>query len=249
MSKKKCFLSAVLAVLVSMSSLQVSAADAVAVGKLYYNLSGTTAEVAPAASGSYSGGIVIPSEIEYNGVTYTVAKIAEKAFWGSPLTSVTIPSTITAIGESAFYATNSLKSVMITDLTAWCKIDFAYEGNPLSDSNKLYINNAVVKNLVIPDGITTIGPYAFERGTQFTSVTIPSSVKSIGNSAFAYCYNLNKIDIPDGVTSIGSYAFLMCTSLTEVNIPSSVTSIDASAFSYCTALASVEIPNGVTTVS
>ena len=249
MSKKKCFLSAVLAVLVSMSSLQVSAADAVAVGKLYYNLSGTTAEVAPAASGSYSGGIVIPSEIEYNGVTYTVTKIAEKAFWGSPLTSVTIPSTITAIGESAFYATNSLKSVMITDLTAWCKIDFAYEGNPLSDSNKLYINNAVVKNLVIPDGITTIGPYAFERGTQFTSVTIPSSVKSIGNSAFAYCYKLNTIDIPDGVTSIGSYAFLMCTSLTEVNIPSSVTSIDASAFSYCTALASVEIPNGVTTVS
>ncbi len=104
-----------------------------------------------------------------------------------------------------------------------------------------------VTSVVIGDGVTTIGDYAFYRKSDITSVTIPSSVTSIQQFAFCYCSGLTSVDISNSVTSIGSYAFYG-TGLTSVTIPSSITEIVNSVFDSCTGLKSVIIPSTVTKI-
>ena len=105
-----------------------------------------------------------------------------------------------------------------------------------------------VSNVVIENGVTSIGNEAFVGCTALTSVTIPTSVTSIGESAFYGCTGLTSVTIPNSVTSIGKSAFRECTDLTSVTIPNSVTSIGDGAFMYCTGLTSVTIPNSVTSI-
>ena len=103
-------------------------------------------------------------------------------------------------------------------------------------------------DVVIPDGVTSIGDSAFWWCRSLTSVTIPDSVTSIGEHAFAECDSLTSVTIPDSVTSIGDGAFQMCSSLTSVTIPDSVTSIGEYAFYFCYSLTSVTIPDSVTSI-
>ncbi len=146
----------------------------------------------------------------------SVTSIGKEAFSSCDgLTSVTIGNGVTSIGGGAFYSCDSLTGVYITDIAAWCKIDF--EGsysNPLYYAKKLYLNGELVTDLIIPDGGTSIGAYAFYDCDSLTSVTIGNGVTSIGEYAFYYCRNLTSITIPDSVTSIEDMAFYWCNSLT-----------------------------------
>ena len=96
-----------------------------------------------------------------------------------------------------------------------------------------------VKTVIMENGVTSIGAYAFKDCTSLTSVTIPGSVTSIGEYAFYYCEALTSVTIPNSVTSIGTFALKDCTSLTSVTIPDSVTSIGSSAFYGCSSLTDV----------
>ncbi len=174
----------------------------------------------------------------------SVTSIGQNAFKGcSSLTSVTIGKSVTSIGSSAFGCCSSLRSVHITDLAAWCGIycEFPQDYN-------LYLNGALVIDLVIPDSVTSIVGSAFYKCSSLTSVTIPNSVKSIGYSAFESCSSLTSVTIPDSVTSIGQNAFKGCSSLTSVTIPNSVTSIEEAAFCGCSSLTSVTIPDSVKSI-
>ncbi len=165
------------------------------------------------------------------------------------LASVNIPNSVTGIGGSAFSGCTGLTAVHITDLAKWCEIEFgnAYS-NPLSYAHNLYLNGEKVTNLTIPNSVTEIGRFAFCYCSSLTSVTIPNSVTSIGGSAFCGCTGLTSVTIPNSVTSISSSAFKKCTSLTEITIPESVTEIGGSAFYNCTGLTEITIPNSVTTI-
>ena len=105
-----------------------------------------------------------------------------------------------------------------------------------------------IKTVVIGNGVTSIGGYAFSYCSGLTSVTIPASVTSIGDYAFQNCSGLTSIEIPSNVTSIGTRAFFGCSGLTSIEIPSNVTSIGQSAFNRCSGLTSVTIPAGVTSI-
>ncbi|MDR1372996.1 MAG: leucine-rich repeat protein [Dysgonamonadaceae bacterium] len=109
-------------------------------------------------------------------------------------------------------------------------------------------NSSSITTVIIEDGVTSIGDYAFSFCRSLATVTIPDGVTSIGDGAFEACISLTSVTIPNGVTSIGEYAFSSCSSLATVTIPDGVTSIGKYAFSYCISLTSVTIPESVTSI-
>ena len=181
-----------------------------------------------------------------------VTSIGENAFNScSNLASITIGTGVTSIGEGAFGYCYNLKRVDISDLSAWCRISFCETGattNPLVLTHNLYLNGILVTDLIIPDGVTSIGDSAFRDCSGIKSITIPDSVTSIGAVAFAGCNSLKSITIPDSVTSIGAAAFSDCDGLTSITIPGGVTIIANNTFIGCNNLASVTIGTGVTNI-
>ena len=138
--------------------------------------------------------------------------------------------TLTADGTLTISGTGAMK-------------DYDYNNN----QSPVYMNSSV-KKVVIEDGVTSIGNWAFYKCTSLTTITIPDSVTSIGDWAFYKCTSLTTITIPDSVTSIGEAAFRGCSSLTSITIPDSVTSIGDAAFSHCSNLKSITIPDSITSI-
>lgn len=292
-------------------------------GGIYYDINGNEATVAQSPSYSYRGDIVIPSSVSYQGTTYSVTAIGDKAFYGcvsmtsismpntiksigenvfycceqltsvtipnsvvtigyrafyycprmtsliignsvttignqafyycenlanltignsvttigeyafgsNCLTSVSIPASVTTIGRNAFIGCEELERVEITDLEAWCNIDFgSIDANPLYYAKHLYVNGNEVTALSIPSSITKIKRYVFYGFTSLTSITMPYGVTEIEAFSFAECRNMTSVNIPSSVTKIGNYAFSECNSLSSIMIPASVTSIGSGAF-------------------
>ena len=182
----------------------------------------------------YSGDIVIPSSVMYNGNNYSVTSIGGGSFSYSGVTSITIPNSVTSIGGGAFMY-SPLTSITIPDHVTSIGASTFYFCSRLT-------------SITIPNGVTSIGDNAFYNCSSLTSITIPNVVTSIGRSAFAGCSSLTSVTIPNSVTSIGECAFSGCSGLTSVTIPNGVTSIGRETFWGCSGLTSVTIPNGVTSI-
>ncbi len=134
------------------------------------------------------------------------------------LSSIKIPISVKKIDEFAFVNCKSLNKAIVSDLSAWCAISFINrDSNPIFRSGKLYSDeNTEVKELVIPEEVTSIGNYAFYNCDGITSVTLPSSLTSIGSSAFYACDNITSVSLPATVTAIGQDALMGCDLLTTI---------------------------------
>jgi hypothetical protein len=178
----------------------------------------------------------------------SVTTIGDGAFSGCRnLTSVTIPNSVTAISEGAFYHCGYLTAIDVDATNA----QYSSENGVLFNKDKItliYYPSGKTGSYVIPNSVTTINYDAFAGCSGLTSVTIPNSVKTIGNDAFAGCSGLTSVIIPNSVKTIGQYAFQSCSGLTTVIIPNSVTTIGVAAFYGCSGLTSVTIPNSVITI-
>ena len=171
-----------------------------------------------------------------NSVTF----IGDDAFSGcSGLTSVTIPNSVTYIGAKAFYDCSNLTTLNFNAIN--CQ-DFEayYNYYPFSGTSLTTVN--------IGDSVQRIPANFVPYCSGLTSVSIPNSVTSIGGGAFYGCSGLTSVTIPNSVTSIEGSAFRGCSGLTSVTIPNSVTSIGDRAFWCCSGLTSVTIPNSVTSI-
>ena len=175
-----------------------------------------------------------------------VTSIGSYAFYNcSNLMKITIPGSVTNIGRAVFSGCRNLAGVYISDIAAWCAIEFEdLDANPLRYAGGLYLNGELVTEIVIPEGVTSIGSYAFYNCNSLTEITISEGVTSIGDSAFRVCIELTEITIPKSVTSIGSYAFSGCSSLMEITIPKGVTSIGDCAFFSCSGLVKITVAEG-----
>ena len=162
--------------------------------------------------------------------------ICEYAFAScSSLTTITIPNSVTSIGDGAFSGTPWLDNqpngcLYINNCL------YSYEGKMEMPTNT---------HIDVKEGTTIICESAFSDCSTLTSITIPNSVTSIGDRAFSHCESLTSITIPNSVTSIGDGAFADCPTLTSITIPNSVTYIGNYAFLYCSALTSITIPNSI----
>lgn len=191
----------------------------------------------------YSGDIVIPSTVVYNGVTYTVTEI-EYIGNCDALKTITIPYSVTNIEED-FVSCPSLKGINVDS------------GNSHYASKDGVLFNKNLSTLItcpegksgdysIPQGVTTIEEGAFGDCSALTNITIPNSVSEIGESAFDGCSSLTEITIPEKVTSLGYGTFDRCSSLKEVNLPQSLTFMAEECFKECIALENITIPEKVT---
>ena len=178
----------------------MAGAQTVVVDGITYNLI-TKGKIAEVASGSYSGDVVIPETVTYEDISYKVTTIKEKAFAGCSLNSIEIPSSITKIAAEAF-SNGKVTSVKIKDLAAWCNISFGsyFQTNPLTKASHLFLNDEEIHDLVIPDGVKSIGDWQFYQFQGLTSVKIPSSVTSTGKECFAYCTGIKTIEIGDNTS-------------------------------------------------
>lgn len=177
---------------------------------------------------------------QYLGSVYKVLKIGDYAFYFCPAKTVTIPSSVTSIGEGAFYECIALTSITIPNSVTYIEGGAFYECNELeiisvAPGNATYDSrencNAIIetssntliagcKRTTIPNSVTSIGDAAFCNCCSLTSITIPNSVTSIERGAFSNCIALTSITIPNSVTSIGRDAFWNCLSLNSIHFRS-----------------------------
>ena len=211
---------------------------------IYYNITSLTDLTVEVTSGDneYSGDIVIPSTITYKSKTLTVTSIGHSAFescynltsveipnsvthiasWAfyycHSLTSIEMPCSVTSVGSLAFERCSKLEEVHISNLTAWCNIEFdGNESNPLHTAKNLYLNGELITELVIPDDVVRIKDCTF-CGCNITSLEIHNRVSEIGNNAFNSCSALTSVTIPNNVKYIRNGVFNACTALKNLYI-------------------------------
>ena len=226
-------------------TLCLFATEASAIGNkvngIYYLFTGANAKVTYDVNGTnnvtaYTGDIVIPETVTYQGITYTVTEIGNWAFqYCTNLTSLKLPNSITTFGDHAFFNYTNLTSFEIP--------------NSISTVGMYAFSEcSALESISIPNSVTSIGVKAFEKCTSLASLTLPESVVSIGNDAFNGCTSLASVDIPSSVKSVGARAFSGCSSLASVTLPYGVETIGGGAFSLCSSLTAVSIPSSVTSI-
>jgi len=165
----------------------------------------------------------------------------------SALTSVTIPPSVTVIGNGAFALCTGLKSFVVS---ATNPIFSSLDGVLFNKDQSLLIfyPNSKSTFYTIPTSVKSVGDYAFESCPALSSVVIGNNVTSVGEGAFYNCTGLMTVSIGNSVTSIGKDVFYNCYRLTAVTIPNSVLSIGWDAFGYCTGLTSLNMGDNVMTI-
>ena len=211
------------------------------VDSIYYNINGNEATVTFRTydhsyypfSGGYSGSVVIPATVTYNGITYPVTSIGDQAFYNCRgLTSVDIPNSVTSIGRVVFYNCTGLTSIVIPNSVTAIGVQAFEDCTGLT-------------SIDIPHSVTAIGGYAFNNTAWYNNQ--PDGMVYAGKVAYKYKGTMpsgTNMTFKEGTLGIAGYAFEGCIGMTGIVIPNSVTEINGMAFFDCPVLTSIVVESG-----
>ena len=189
------------------------------------------------------------NKLEQITIPNSVASIGSFAFCNcDALNSVNIPASVTHIGDGAFANCSKLSKIDVAENNP----NYCADYDALFNKDKTCLLRSKVHQYEIiyqiPDGVTSIGAYAFSGNDALAVILIPDSVTSLGHHAFANCTNLSSSEIPATVKSIEGGLFSGCTELTKVTLPDGITSVRHSMFDECSSLREIIIPDSVTAI-
>lgn len=220
---------------------------------------------------AYVGDLVIPASVTYNEKVYTVVGLDADALINSKkLLTLSLPATVTSIGNGAFTLCNALQSITVDAanpaLTSYDGLLY-YRGNPLTiavvprgKTGALELPDGLVEipsgkfqkssieSVIIPNSVTTIKDGAFSECKLLVDITIGNQVHTIERSAFMNDTALQVVQLPASVRTIGASAFLGCFHLTYLTIKEGLTTIEESAFSGCSSLCGIYLPSTLTSI-
>lgn len=239
---------------VTLSSAAFSFADDFVYDNLKYATNSDNSVTLVDGKGA-NGDVIIPSDVRNKNKVYAVTAIEHNAFEGNnAITAVTIPSSVSTIGYSAFNSCKSLRRVMdasrVTEMQGFEYTDctnltsVTLSGTLQKIGYRSFAGSALA-HLVLPASMREIGSSAFEDCHQLRNVQFNTGLQNIKDHAFKNS-GLVSLEFSNDLKEIGEWAFEGCASLKTVQIPPSVTSLGMGAFYHCIALESVVIPTTLT---
>ena len=280
--KQKSLLCCMLAFL---GCLNVSAYDFESDG-IYYTITGSNTVSVVRGDYAYTGNVTIPEAVGLSGKTYLVTGIGDeafksaaeldsiklpegltfignKAFYQSGVKAISLPSTLSSMGASAFRECNNLTEIVLPDALKDIKEYGFYGcnnlktlslGNQTVTIEQYAFNNTGIENLLIPNSVKIISNHAFDGCSSLKTLSIDNAQVSIKGRAFSNCEKLVDINLGNAVVELGSIeesqylrgAFWNCNNITTIKFPSSLTSIGDGSFDGCTRLREVELPTTIT---
>lgn len=211
-------------------TLAGSAQETATIDGITYLLDGGKASVMQQKG--LTGDIVIPETVRYGGDDYTVTTVQSNAFKDNQITSISLPNTVSVMGDACFESCSKLVSVTLPDgLTS-------LGGSSFSGCSKL-------ESVDLPEGVTTLGSNCFYRCSSLTSVELPAGIEELGYQCFYDCTSLETIALPGSLRTMGDNCFYGCSAIKTVTFGGSISTLPEKCFYRCTSLESIALPDGV----
>lgn len=182
-----------------------------------------------------SGDIVIPESISYDENNYSVVRATNGAFQNTDITGITLPNSITSLGNSCFKLCNKLTSVKLPD-------------NITSLGDETFMGCSDLSVIELPKKLISLGVSCF-MGCNITKLTLPNSITKLGIGCFHSCENLETVTLPQNITNLPDFAFNDCKKLSGITLHEGITSLGQSCFAGCSSLTSIKLPKSINKIT
>lgn len=182
-----------------------------------------------------SGDIVIPESISYDENNYSVVRATNGAFQNTDITGITLPNSITSLGNSCFKLCNKLTSVKLPD-------------NITSLGDYTFMGCSDLSVIELPKKLISLGVSCF-LGCNITKLTLPNSITKLGRGCFNSCENLETVTLPQNITNLPDFAFNDCKKLSGITLHEGITSLGESCFAGCSSLTSIKLPKSINKIT